>query len=178
MIISNADLDFYLIKLCNDISIIYPNYYYQFKDLYMSGCRFTELGIRSNIFLQKYNPGGILMPKNKWYYEIQCLKGGLIRKIMYLRFSNFFNNYFLHNSTAFNLIEIETFDWLINRYFHFRNVTIGNKGIASHLFRYNFIRIAHDNHKTDKKIADEIGESNVNNIPPYYNNNINYTKIY
>jgi hypothetical protein len=134
---------------------------YCLKDLYNLGFRYNEL----------YNRANISMPDPN-HYLIITEKGSNPRTIAKTDFSNFWNNNFLSDSTAFIHCRCCTMQRLFNRYYLYKNTKVDTKSIKTHLFRHNRIKQMHLHGMSDNEIALYFGEVNIANIQNYINSTI------
>jgi integrase len=77
-------------------------------------------------------------------------------------------------SEAFGSIRYSTFTRLFKRYFKPNTVNTLHKGISSHIFRHNLVKLKHDNGMSFDDIATFLGEVDTGNIVDYYHSIIYY----
>ena len=135
---------------------------YCLQDMYNTGCRYNELYERDRI--SNYDVDN---------YKIITEKGSTPRIILKSSFTQFFKDNLTTLDTSFTYCRKSTMQLIIRRFLTYKHVMVGNKGVSTHLFRYNYIRKKHDAGMSYSDIAALIGEVDVQNIVNYCGNDIN-----
>ncbi len=155
-ILSNRDLDKSLNNFLQSSMVLHPETAVCYQLMYDFGFRFIEVFEPKRWFLKeeeqylidtakKSNNRLIMVDSIPLIYQLMISEGiSLVPEFRYL-------------SAARNF----------KKYYDFRNVKVGHKGVSLHLFRYNKARMLSMSGMSDQEVADYFGEVSLSNMQLY-----------
>ncbi len=160
-IVTNSQLDEALQNLITHSNFYYPQVQDYFMDMYITGCRPTELLLPE--LWQDVGPG----------FRLQTLKTGTVRLIDAELLSNEFTNAIVNNERPYAGLTHYQIEAEYKRHFKLSELMCGKKMVQMYSFRYNRARIA-CNELTDLSIVMEVmGWKNPEIAKGYITNTLN-----
>ena len=101
-------------------------------------------------------------------FLLSCEKGNNHRLILAADMPDMLLYWLNEGSELWDTCRERTCQRLIKYYNILGDVYVGKHGITTHLFRYNRIKIMHNNGDSDATISTFIGDSDLKNIQGYY----------
>lgn len=120
-------------------------------------------GLRYNEFYETNRWSKI----NAYSYLVNLEKGSSPRVILISQLTQMFCNYIDNNMNLYNYMRQDTMTRYIYKKGMYGKLYVGQKGVATHLFRYNYVRKLYDSGLSYAQIASDMGEVNVINTIAY-----------
>lgn len=134
-----------------------------FKTMLVTGCREGEIVQLHRWYL---NPLG--------YYEMQAEKGNAIRTFEAVNLPIEFRKWIASRSTGIAPTSTDRLRSAFRQMVAYGSLTVGNKGISTHLFRYNYIRQLKAAGRDIPEIKAIMGLSSTKVVNGYLNNPVDY----
>lgn len=157
--LTNIQID----EACKDVLARSAHYQYTqyiaFQAQYQTGCREGEV-----IELWRWSVNGL------GRFELITEKGNGHREFIAEDLPLEFRQWIAHSSVARAPTSTQRMRSAFNQMSAYRPISVGDKGISTHLFRYNYIRRLHDNGATIPEIKVIMGLVNTKVVNGYINN--------
>lgn len=139
------------------ISEIFDTYLQDiFLNLYKTGLRFSEI--------QEANRWSIIDANN---LEVDTAKGSNDRSFSKSELTTYFFDKIQAEASPYDICRYDTSLYYIRRALHTHKITIGDKPLRTHIFRYHKAKDMYDKGKSESEIQTYLGEVDIRNAQTY-----------
>jgi len=157
-VLNYQQVNMYLQEMTDTVQYIEPEFYQFLKYNYDFGFRYKEL-----------------KESSRWSYHenetflVNTEKGSNDRIVPIDGVPKAFIESINDQTEGFSTIRYSTFTRLFKKYYFYPYLSVGNKKVSSHIFRYLLVKRLSLQGQTIRQISDFIGEVNTNNTLGYLN---------